>query len=285
MSRNVMTDDLNTVLARWQLTQAEHLSQTAIAQLWRVRRADGTSAVLKLYKNATRGNESAGAKLLTAWSGRAVVEILENDGAAMLMQWLDGPSLGDIARSGDAKQADQLLCETAQSLQQHPISMRAPLRSLGDAFSLLPQLTYCTNCPTPLRKNMLRATAMANHLLATQPSPVPLHGDLHHDNVILTVTGPKAFDAKGYTGDPAFELANALRHPKGLPAHVKDHKRITQTTQLFAQALGVPCHRLAQWAAAKCALSICWRANGLLIQDDEADLLSLLVEQALATEC
>ncbi|WIY25087.1 aminoglycoside phosphotransferase family protein [Parasedimentitalea psychrophila] len=275
-----MTDGLAAIMARWQLTSPENLSKTPIAQLWRVRQANGTLAVLKVYRQASRGNEAAGAALLNAWSKKGAVRIFKDSRSALLMEWLDGPSLGDIARAGDAPRADQLLCDTARCLHHHPVSALPDLCALEEVFVPLLVLGIALDCHPNLRQDMLRATELARQLLAHQPPPVPLHGDLHHDNIILTSSGPQAFDAKGYIGDPAFELANALRHPKGLPALVRNQDRITEVTKRFAEALKVPPLRLAQWAAAKCALSIAYRAKGMLSQDDEADLLALLLAQA-----
>jgi len=275
-----MADGLAAILAQWRLTNPEILSQTPIAWLWKVQQRDRAPAVLKLYRQADRSNEAAGTDLLNAWFDSGAVQIVNNSGAAVLMLWLDGPSLGDIARSGEAKRADQLLCDAARRLHLVPTSAISNLRPLEDVFAALFQLQITPKCPAVLRRNIRRATEMARHLLDSQPPPIPLHGDLHHDNVILTSAGPRVFDAKGYFGDPAFELANALRHPKGLSTLVRDPIRIKQATEQFAKAMDVSLLRLAQWAAAKCALSIAWRARGILSQDDESDLLALLLDQA-----
>jgi streptomycin 6-kinase len=119
---------------------------------------------------------------------------------------------------------------------------------------------------------------LARALLDKQTVQIPLHGDLHHDNVIQTQTGPRAIDAKGYLGDSAFELANALRHPKGMKDLVRRTQQIDRCLTLYADAMAVPRQRLAKWAAAKCALSIFWRASGLVTEDAEADLLHLLLK-------
>lgn len=127
---------------------------------------------------------------------------------------------------------------------------------------------------------MGRAIDLAKVLLGNQPTTVPLHGDLHPDNVIQTAAGPRVIDAKGYLGDPAFELANALRHPNGMSALVQQRSQIERCLKLYSEAMNVDTHRLAQWAAAKCALSIFWRADALIQTDREADLLHLFLEIA-----
>jgi len=131
-----------------------------------------------------------------------------------------------------------------------------------------------------LRRDFVTAFALAQDLLSNQDKMVPLHGDLHHDNVILTGDGPVVIDAKVYLGDPAFELANALRHPKGMPSLVRQPRQIDRSLTAYADAMQVSRKRLARWAAAKCALSIFWRSDGVIGSDHEADLLNLFLRIA-----
>ena len=81
-------------------------------------------------------------------------------------------------------------------------------------------------------------------------------------------------------GDPAYELANAFRNPKGAADLQRDPARISHLARIWSQGLDIERTRLLQWAAVKCALSIAWRAKGVLRDDKEADLLSLLLHHA-----
>jgi streptomycin 6-kinase len=217
---------------------------------------------------------------MAAWSRKGpMIEILSADPSAVLMPKLSGPSLGDLARQGADDRACHLLAETAKRLHAHAPEVQT-LPAISDWFGALFDLRYDGSCAAPLRRDMLHAGAMARDLLASTHCPCPLHGDLHHDNVIVTDKGPIAFDAKGVVGDRAYELANALRNPKGLEAELRDPERLRLHLKRYAAALGVSRPRLAAWAAAKCALSIAWRAKGVLLEDREADLLCLMLDEA-----
>ena len=124
---------------------------------------------------------------------------------------------------------------------------------------------------------MMRAQDFARQLLATETAPIPLHGDLHHDNVRLTDRGYCAFDAKGLVGERCFELANAFRHPRGLPEHVRDPARLRFLRDSWADVLGLDARRLMGWAVAKTALSIVWRSSDALSDDPELDLLDAMI--------
>lgn len=270
---------LHETLTRLGLADPEPLAQTAGAHLWRVRRADGTPVVLKLHKRADRGNEAAGAALLRAWADRGAVRILAEDGPAVVMEWLDGPSLVEVAITAP-KRATRTLAQVAHRLHHAPILVDLDLPPLSQVLDPLLQVAFSADCPPALRRNLNTAAAMARTLLATTTRPLPLHGDLHHANIILTAGGPRVLDAKGFCGDVAYDLANAFRHPYALPERVRDPDWIAWCRGLYAKALNVPEPRLAKWVAVKCALSIVWRAKGPVSQDPEADLLATLLASA-----
>ncbi|GGH19998.1 hypothetical protein GCM10010973_03670 [Cribrihabitans marinus] len=117
------------------------------------------------------------------------------------MARLTGPSLGDIARAGAPVRADRLLAEAAAALHHPPLPRITGLTPLAESFRALLDLRAAPDCPTGLRRDMARAQFLADRLLTSQADPRPLHGDLHHDNVIMTPEGPRVFDAKGYLGD------------------------------------------------------------------------------------
>ena len=274
-----MKDTPDELLDRWGLTILSMVADTGHARIWKVETAD-TVAALKVYRRADRGNEGPGSRLLSAWQDRGAVRILEEANNAVLMEWLDGPPLGDVARDGDPETAVNLLAEAASHLHRSPRVEISGLRTLNDVFAPLFRCEFTDTCDPNLKSDMQQSAALARELLGIQQTLVPLHGDLHTDNVILTKAGPKVIDAKGYLGDPAFELANALRHPKGMPDLVRDPIQIAKCLQLYSEAMAVTPERLAKWAAAKCALSIYWRSHQQVSEDKEADLLRLFLQAA-----
>ena len=272
-----MQSAADMIADQWGLSLLSHVADAGHAQVWKAQTANGPAA-LKLYRNADRGNEAAGTKILRLWQDRGAVQILAETQDAVLMEWLEGPSLGDLARTGDLNAALTGLAEAARRLHQTPVARSKGLRSLQQVFDPLFFCQFSTSCTPSLQQNMIRAIELARTLLDSQPDTVPLHGDLHPDNIIRTPAGDRVFDAKGYLGDPAFELANALRHPKGMAALVRQCSQIERCMMLYASAMNVDHQRLARWAAAKCALSIFWRADGPVETDREADLLHRLLK-------
>ena len=266
------------MLADFAVSMPILVERTAIATIWKVQRADGTAAALKIYPDTGMGAEAAGFDLLQALDGAAAARVFARSRTAALIEWLDGPSLGDLTRAGQDDLANATLIDVAQHLHAAPLPATLPLPDLHGWFNALFDLTFHPTCPTQAITNINRCKTMAKALLAAPRDVRPLHGDLHHDNIRLGARGYTAFDAKGVLGERAYELANAFRNPSGAAEIVANPARFRTMTATWATAFDIDPHRLATWACVKSALSIAWRAGRVLRADDELPLLAMFLQ-------
>ncbi|SMX28280.1 Thiamine kinase [Pelagimonas phthalicica] len=276
--------DLEQALPRFDLHSAMELTQTKSAALWRVQDRHGRDLVLKLYHGPDPGNEASGLRFMQAVAQIApnlVPVIYRTEENAVAMEYVVGQPLGDALRRGDYMQEHSLL-DTARQLHAHTLQPISGLPHLADWFQRLFNLRFASDCPSDLKADMQRAQELASALLATQRNVRPLHGDLHHDNLIGAGSCYKLIDAKGVLGEPEYELANALRNPKGCETWLRDKDQQKQRQRACCAALSLDPKRFAQWVAAKCACSIALRSGGVLKADPEADLLNMFL--ALADE-
>lgn len=266
------------ILAEFGVSAPELVEETGLAVLWKVCRADGSPAVLKIYGSKGMRNESEGFRFLAAAGGPAA-RVYKVTASAALIEWLSGPPLGDLSRAGRDAEAAAELVQVAKGLHASAIP-EAGYPRLEDWFRALFSLTVSAGASEAARRNIFRSQVLARRLLADPQDVRPLHGDLHHSNIRLGDRGYCAFDAKGVLGERAYELANAFRHPRGAPDLVREPERIRFLATLWSQEFQVGQRRLMQWAAAKCALSIAWRNGGRLGKDPELDLLGALLNAA-----
>lgn len=265
-------DPPQQVCVLFALADPVHVAETSIANVWKVQ-FDGRDAALKIYKNCDMKDEARGFDLLDALNGHGAVKIYARDGAAIVMEWLGGPSLADMARTGKDQQATVILAQTAQTI--HAQRPAIQLRTLSDKMQRLINFNAPAQWPKVLRRNMRRAQAIAADLLETSTESVALHGDLHHDNIKEGTRGFLAFDAKGLIGDPAYEVANAFQNPMGDPHIFGRPERIEQMADHFAQIMAVPKPRILGWAVVHCAISMLW--SGDLPQNPRVEQLGLLL--------
>ena len=260
-----------TYLARWDLALDGDPIATPTSRLLPVRYM-GEPAMLKV---ATEEEERWGAGLLGWWAGDGAVRVFHHDGDATLMERATGPrSLAAMARRDDAgdDEATRILCDVAARL--HTTDGRPPpptLTPLDRWFAALWPGAAEHGDRLPLLRT---AAATARGLLADPRDPVPLHGDLHHANVLEAGhedaggRGWLAIDPKRLGGERAFDYANLFRNPD--LAVATRPGRLARRADLVIDAASLDRDRLLRWVIALCGLSATWHlADGT---DPSADL-------------
>ena len=81
-------------------------------------RASGEDAALKLYHQKGMRNEAKGFEFLSSRDGHGAAYVFEVSDQFALIEWLDGPSLGDLTRGGEDEKSCMLLVEVAKKLHQ-----------------------------------------------------------------------------------------------------------------------------------------------------------------------
>ena len=249
------------VMRRYDLRDPKFVAETGIAHVWQVHMGNGDLAALKIYKDDDPKGEDIGFRLIQSLDGAGVVKVYHFAHSVAVMEWLDGPSLAELSRSGDDDRANAILIEVADALHQRPTQIDLP--TLADQFTPLFE--------RKVSGNLFRAQEIARSLIGNQIEIKMLHGDLHHDNIKDSARGYLAYDAKGVIGDRAYELANAFQNPLGAEALVHDPARARRMANTWAQHWNTSPKRLLSWAVAHCALSITWGWDG-----DEQTHLNLL---------
>lgn len=273
--------ELAEYLAIWRLTDPCHIASTPRATVWRVRDDRGTLAALKIATGTDKASERWADEVYQVAAGRAMVRCLKSDHRAWLLEWVDGPLLGDVARSGDLGRADAQLVATCAKLHTGGPTTAAILPKLAD---LCQPLILFDRGRCQSRDDQNCFSAARERLLSLEKSKVKdrvLHGDYHHDNGGKTDRGWLAFDPKGVQGELAYEPANAFANPVGLAAQARQPDRIRNLADAFSTALNVYRARILDWAVVHAGLSMIWA-----LDDGDADpfarlpLLRALLDQS-----
>ena len=104
-------------------------------------------------------------------------------------------------------------------------------------------------------------------LLAMPCEVVPLHGDIHHGNVLDGGRrGWLAIDPKGLSGERTFDFVNILRNPDAATA--LSAGRFGHHVDLLADTAALDRRRLLNWTLAFAGLSAAWH----LADREPADL-------------
>ncbi|WP_339690062.1 aminoglycoside phosphotransferase family protein [Celeribacter baekdonensis] len=268
--------DPTPFLTLWSLSAPTPLKTDGHAHVWRVCDAQGRPAALKLFQSGKGGSERAAEHWDRAFGSSGLISRLRAaHGDALLFDWAEGAPLGDLSRNGqDDLATSELARLTAALLRAAPNQTRG-CAALADHARALRNFTGDSRLSPPEHLEMMRAKALIEVLLSSPERVQPMHGDLHHDNVIGTPGHWTVIDPKVIFGDPHYEPANAFRNPKGAANETLSVARFARMAEVYAYETGLDRARLLDWAAVKCALSICWTLASPTARPPHHDMIRL----------
>jgi len=151
-----------------------------------------------------------------------------------------------MSASGEDDEATRIICSVAAGLHQ-PVSGQLALMPLRRWFQALDLVALAQG---DLFSDCARVSA---ELLAQEQEITPLHGDIHHDNILdFGERGWLAIDPKGLIGDRAFDYANLFCNPD---ASAADPQRFDRRVEIVSEAAGLDRTRLLRWILAWAGLS------------------------------
>jgi streptomycin 6-kinase len=246
-----MSEDLARLapwITKWELEPDGAPFATGSSLLLAVRRG-GEAAFLKF---ALEAEEKRGGAVMAYYDGRlGAAQVIAHDADAVLLERLEGPrSLTAMARGGEDDEACRILCETAAKLHAPRAGPRPEV--------LIPLETwFAALWPAAAGLGGVYAASaeVAREILAAQESPVVLHGDIHHGNVLDDGKGGwRAIDPKGLWGDRGYDYANLICNPDAETALTHFEQRVTRVSE----AAGLPRTRVLSWVLAYLGLSASW---------------------------
>jgi streptomycin 6-kinase len=259
-------------LQRWQLSPDGDGFATPGSDLLPVRLPDGTAAMLKVARDR---DERAGAALMQWWDGGGAARVFELEGDALLMERAQGRrSLMAMALQGQGQDdaASRIACDVVARLHAR--------REAPWPRDMVPLQRWFAALRTAAGREggvFARALAVADDLLATAEPARPLHGDIHHDNVLdFGERGWLAIDPKYIVGDRGYDYANLLCNPE--LRTVTEPARFSRQVDVIAAASGLSPERLLRWTLAYAGLSAAW----FLEDGDTASAASDLAVASLA---
>ena len=234
-------------MMRWNLTPDGTATRTPGSDLMPVR-WQGRAAMLKVTRSVV---EVRGYDLMVWLEGEGAARVYRQGGAALLLERLESaPDLAALALGGQDDAATRILCGAAAGVHRDRPSLPPDLPDLRRWF-------WSLEAAQAQGETFAQAWVTTQRLLADQRDVRPLHGDLHHGNVLRSPErGWLVIDPKGLTGERTFDFANMLCNPK--PEHALTPGRLERQSALIAREAGLDRARLLAWVGAYAALSAAW---------------------------
>jgi streptomycin 6-kinase len=251
-------------LDRWSLLPDGEPIVTRSGRLLPVRQ-HGEPAMLKV---ATETEETFGGLLMVWWDGDGAARVLAHDNDALLLERAtSGRTLSHLVRSGQDDEASRIACRVIDRLHA-PRSIPLP--------DLVPLTQWFRELTEPAQDGLLgRAKDEALALLASQTSIRPLHGDIHHDNILdFGARGWLVIDPKRLIGDRYFDYLNLFCNPD--LGSATDPNTFARRLAIVVETARLDRTRLLQWLVAWCGLSAVWVLNdGLNVDVSDKDRVEI----------
>ncbi len=228
-------------------------TDTHSSLVWKVERIDhpGEVFVVKQLKPAGM-EELRGAHYLAWQDGHGAARLYALDGASMLLEYAGDYHLDEHLKRGNDAECLHIFGEVLSALHTpSPAPIPADLQPLDKHFSGL----FAVMDESPL---YAEGTAVARRLLATPHETIPLHGDIHHENIIKGPRGWLAIDPHGVAGDAAFDAANIFYNPLDRDDLCLDLERARGMAEHFAPIIGRDAAYILDYAFAYGCLSAAW---------------------------
>ncbi|MGD0612660.1 MAG: aminoglycoside phosphotransferase family protein [Anaerolineales bacterium] len=256
---NDLPDLLDEAARRWELKlDLDEIFPLSYNYVCAATRADGTPVILKV--GVPNRELTSEINALRLYAGQGACRLLEADaGKGMLLEERALPGT-PLATLKDDDQATGIAAEVMLKIQR-PVNEPEKFLSLRDWFDKLKELRPRfggTTGPFP-EKNIARVEELTRALFAENRKEVLLHGDFHHDNILLAGRGWLVIDPKGVIGPAEYEVGPFLMNPWGkLPEEASAVRRTRRRIVILSERLGVDRERLQAWAICHSVLSAYW---------------------------
>lgn len=201
-------EKLRWAAEQWALTDVRFIPYYSINCVYMARSSRWGEAVLKIGRPAMESRTERDA--LLEYQGRGFCRLLNDDvdrGILLVERVLPGTRLRDVpslpARLDAFAAVRNGLHRPAKRPDQYPTYV-------GWVESIAAHMATRSDCPA-LSRYMADAAERCRALAGQYGDAMLLHGDLHHDNLLLGPDGRYVvIDPKGVVGDPVFEIGRFI---------------------------------------------------------------------------
>lgn len=252
---NVPAQTINRYLKDWKLSNPKKIDvSSACSDVFIVKMENEEKAVLKIRYGRGIKAEQYGAAALNYFDGHGIVQLYKYDDRAHLLEYIEGSMLRGMVDKGFDNKATAIICDIIADLHKDRDKPIPKLNSLEN---------HCAELFNQARKPdasdvLIKAAEIGAELLANQINLKPLHGDVHHENILMSDRGWILIDPNGLIGDPVYEYANIFHNP------IKDRKitnnpdRIQSVATIICEKTGYDRDKILKYGAMHIALSASW---------------------------
>ena len=233
-ARELIGHKLSAAVDKWKLEEVSCLYEKETRAVYSAYTKEWGSVIVKI--NEDKKELKSGYEMLRALNGTGCCQAYAfdaGDGTAVFEQIFPGNTLRE---EQDPQKRAAVFCEVFQKIHG------AELSSGHDTYMdwLERAKRYCKDggAAVDVREKMQRAYQIGKEMFEKYPERVLLHGDLHHDNILLGRRGYCMIDPKGVIAPEIFDIPRFLLNEFGYVSEEKTKTHIKMMSGLLAQRTG-----------------------------------------------
>lgn len=158
---------------------------------------------------------------------------------------------GDVLRDiPDVKQRAEIFCQVFDGFHIQTIES---FWSYVDWVDNITAYMIEHESQTMMCELMQKAQIICHEMADKYPRKYLLHGDLHHDNILLNANGTyTVVDPKGVIGDPVFDT------PRYLLNELSNEDNVIATAKVISDTFNIPLTDLIKLFFMEAMMSFCW---------------------------
>ncbi|MDH7791806.1 aminoglycoside phosphotransferase family protein [Ochrobactrum sp. AN78] len=253
--------------AEWNVGSYVPLADTHSSLVWKVERNDFPDEVFVVKQLKPAGMEELRGTHYLSWrDGHGAAKLYDLKETSMLLEYAGGYHLDEQLKSGKDEECLAIFGQVLTALHQ-PSASPVPddLQPLNKHFSGL----FAVASHKPI---YAEATELAKRLLEMPREAIPLHGDIHHENVMRGPRGWLVIDPHGLMGDAAFDAANIFYNPLDRDDLCLNLERAQRMAEHFAPILRCDPAYVLDFAFSYGCLSAAWHREDRNDADEAREL-------------
>ncbi|MHC1549360.1 aminoglycoside phosphotransferase family protein [Phyllobacterium sp. K27] len=279
---------LQSLPAEWRLLEPELFTETHTSRIIMVRLENGEQAVVKQLNATGMENELRGTHYLQWHDGHGCVRVLRQKDNNLLLEYGGSRTLLDHLNERGDESATLVFTDVFLRLQEtfrshKPVSPDfVPLRR---QFSSLFKKAE-KDQKAGKQSIFVEGAAIADRLLDNQRDIQPLHGDIHHENILFGKRGWLVIDPQALLGDPAYDAANMFYNPVERTDLRTDPKRVASMAKIFEDVFKRDRKDYLEFGMTHACLSASWHdEDGNDEERDRSLAVATTIGKAIASIC
>ncbi|MBO3759797.1 aminoglycoside phosphotransferase family protein [Ciceribacter sp. L1K22] len=250
--------DLSTFPPKWEIEEAKQIAETAAGTVFEVKRAGDRLDIVKVFRKKSLIESQHGVDFLEWRGGVGAILVLGRTDDAVLLEHAGSQTLRSVMFASSDTDATHIAAELVEIYHSTsdallPISLQPAVRYFDSLFKRAARDKTAEGYSL-----FVEAAELVEMLLGEQKDLKPLHGDLHHENILRGGRGWLVIDPAGLIGDPALDVANMFSNPLDRQDLTRDETRIASMADIFSTTLRRDARTILRYAFAYACLSAAW---------------------------